>query len=193
VERERAAELGEGPLDQIVIADRDPARGDDDVGAQGLRERAAQRGGIVGGDAVIESDAPGRFDLRGEHQAVAAHDLPRPRAHAERHELVAGAHDRDHGPPVHDERVVAGRGRERDVAGAEARSGGEHHLALGEVAAPLPRPPPGTHLAEALEIDPQRVALARGVFLRHDDVGAFGQHGTGGDPHRVARRQCVRR
>jgi hypothetical protein len=121
-------------------------------------------------------------DERRQRQRVRADDLVWADRLARHHHLVAGRQDADHRPAMDEEPRPVHRRGETDVARRQARSGMEQHLALGEIE------PGAAHVSAELGAldDADDVAVALGVFLDDDRVGAFGERRTGEDARRLA-------
>ena len=69
----------QGLLDEVVVADRSPARGDEDVGAAVASVADAPRGGLhgIGGDAEIDGLSPFLMGQRPQRIAIGIDDLSR--------------------------------------------------------------------------------------------------------------------
>ena len=112
-------------LDEIVLADRGAAEGDEHVGAGILRREDAlfERLEGVAGDAEIDRLAARALDERGNRIGVRGDDLVRPGRLAGQDEFVAGGEDRDARLAADGERAVTHRGGEREAPRIEPRPG----------------------------------------------------------------------
>ena len=177
--------FGEDAAHEVVLADRDAAGADQEVDPACGGGKAAQRVGVVGRVADEDRHAAAGGDEGGERQRVRADDLVRADRVARHDDLVAGREDPDARPAMHEKPRPVHRRGEPDVAGREAPSGMQQHIALGEIE-------PG-----AADITAARRALAHfhpvagacGVLLDDDRVGPVGQRRPGKDARRFARPQ----
>ena len=102
-ERHRHAFGLERPLDEVVVADRGAAGGDEDIGAEVAGAADAVGGGLdgVGGDAEIDGLGALVTGQRPQRVAVGIDDLPGAGGLARHHQLVAGGQDGDLRPAAH--------------------------------------------------------------------------------------------
>ena len=178
--------------DEVVVADRGAADGDDDVGVLGLGEVGVEALARVAGDAEQAGLGARRFGERGHAQVIGGDDLAGARASAP----AAPARRRSRGwRRAGGGARAACRGPWRPRAatsrGPEAAAGGEQRLALAEIEAAAAD-------VAACRCVPSRtvtlVAVARGVLLDDDGIGAGGQRRAGEDAHGLSRgRRCRRR
>ncbi len=178
------AERAERGLDVVALADRDAARGDDDVGCrERTLERRACRLGIVA-DALDGDDLRARrLAAGGDQDAVGLVDLTAQERLAGRDELVARDDDVHARTPVAPELGdAAGRDR-RQCERPQHAARGDHDRPHREIGALPP------HVVADGDRRAERDALA--VHLRqldgHDGIGAGGQRRAGRHRHRRVR------
>ena len=177
------AELSLRRPDEVVLADRDTARGDEDVGRESTLDGFPQRLLVVR-DGRLGLHLGARGDQRGgEHETVRLVDLARPQLPAGTDELAAR---REHGNP----RAACARqlsdagGRSRGQAcGREPHAGGDHHLSGSDVATARANVRAGSDRLRYLH----RVVALDNVFDRDDGVGALRHDRARRDGHRTAR------
>ncbi|KIT81838.1 hypothetical protein QP71_00105, partial [Staphylococcus aureus] len=93
---------------------------DEVVAGRSLREARGERRGRVAQDAEIGDLGAEARQQRGDHHPVRVVDRTRRQRPAGLGELVAGGEHRHPQPPAHGQAVVAARGGERQVLGAQA-------------------------------------------------------------------------
>ena len=177
-EAELHAFRAERRLDEVVVADRGAAEGDEEIRSRrpGAAHGVPQGADIVGGDAEIDGLGAGLLTEGGEREAVRGDDLIPFGPLARPHQFVAG---REHGQPrpaAHRQRGVAGAGGEREPARIEGLARSQEGVALPEVEpGPAQEPARGDRLAGG-----HGLAVGLGVLLDQDRVGA-GRHGRAGE------------
>ena len=133
--------------------------------------------------------AAGLTHERGKADAVGGDDLVRPRSYAGRHKLVAVGEDRNSRASADGKGGMSHRGCERDGVRGKPDVGSEHAVALLEVEAGGPDVASGGDRLQHLD----RIAVAPGVLLDQDGVGALRHRCAGEDPDRGARSRDRRR
>ncbi len=169
--------------DEVVVADRGAADGDDDVGVPRAGEVLVQALARVAGDAQLLRLGAGLLGERPHAQVVGGDDLPRPRPLAGPHQLVAGGEDGNAGTAADRHRAVPHGGRQRQLARTEATARRQQRLARREVEAP------GAHVALVRRALAHRdlVALADRVLLDDDRIRAGRDRRAGEDACRLSR------
>ena len=168
-------------LDEVVVADRGAAGGDQDIGAAVAGPADSFRGGgdRVGGNPEIDGLGALGPRQRPQRIAVGIDDLPGAGDRARHHKFVAGGEHRDLRAAPHSQLRIVHAGGEREVAVGEAVSRRKQHIALAEVdagGADVPSRNGGVRDGDVIAID-------AGVFLDDDGVGSVGDHAAGKDPH----------
>ena len=164
-------------LDEVVVADRDPARRDHHVVLQRRREQAARLVGIVAGDAQQDRVRAGSHDLAVGGEGVGVANLPRGERPASRHELAARGEYGDARTAGHAHALEAHRGEQPDLGRAEARAALEEDVAGAHVLARA------AHVRPCWRggLDGDEVVVHRRVLDLHDRVGARRQRRPGHD------------
>ena len=181
-EIDREPFFGQHIAHQVMFAHRDAPGGHEQVGALRRRRNVAQCSGIIGRVADQYRHAAACRDEGGERQRVRADNLVRPDRIAGHDDLVAGREDADARPAMHKQPRPVHRRRETDVARGQSSPGLEQHIALGEIE------PGAAHIAAVRRAFPDSdpVAVALGVLLNDDRIGAGRQWRAGEDPRRLA-------
>ncbi len=161
-----------------MVADRDAAGGDDDVGGRGgVAKGVGDRIEIVRHDAVIDDGGGVPGEQCRKHRGVARREARTGRRRAERHEFVAGRDQRDARSRTDGDGGVAADAGERDMTCGDPSAGRDQMRAdceVGRLAADV-----AAGLERALAGHRQPHAVARRLLLDQHAVGA-GRDGRAG-------------
>ena len=176
------AELPLDLADEIVLADRDAARRDEDVALETTLERLSQRRLVVGNGRRADDLRARDGQRSGEHERVRLVDLPGLERLARRDELAAGGKDRHARPTRARDRGDADSGDPGERSRREPRAGRCDDVAGANV--PAERPDAGPWLERTIDL--YCVVLFDNHLYRSDGVGAFGHDRAGRDRNCIA-------
>jgi hypothetical protein len=173
------AELLLDRADEIVLADRDAARRDQDVGREPDLQRRAHCVLVVRDRRLGHHLGARRGQRRREHEAVRLVDLPRAERPAGIDELASGGEHNDVRAPHARKLGHAGCGGRGQPRRGEPNAGGNHDLPGGDVAA--------ARADMRARVDRSRdlhsVVNSANVLNRDNSIGGLGNDGTRRDGH----------
>jgi hypothetical protein len=186
--RDDGAERFQRFAHDFVVAHRNAARGEDEVGSVGgFVERCQHEFPVIGNVRPEGDNAASRSDGGDERGAVRVEDLAEGWGVARLDEFASGGDDRHANRAAHLDSGEPGGGEHREMPGCQPQPRGQQLVARVQVAAFLPHV-----LAHgALPRDGDRGAVTRRVFDGNDRVRALRHDRAGHDAHGGARDKRV--
>ena len=178
-----STQTGQHFLDEIRLADRDAAGGDDRVGdLRRLAERRFKRRRLVGNDAHVDDVGAEPSEQAMQRVAIAVIYLARRQGLADRGQFVAGREEGDAQAAPDLDLGDAERGDQPQFGRTDPLAGRQCHGAACQILAGAPRvlalPLAGGNDYRSF-LDPRH-------FLHHHGIRPRRQHGAGHDAHRLS-------